>query len=284
MSVVRHLAIVSCVMLAAPAVAQADTMLTGAHFMTGGFCAGPQCADGDASPTLGLMAKSDNTPGLAMRQFGGGFGAYAWDIGGNEANFFLRNNTDGGRLVFRVKPGALSNQLQLNSFGVSNFAGVATEEQSRDAVAAVATSRDFLTPLRTLPFQTYRLAGDSTQHIAPTYTAFNTAFGVGAGAAVSFSDLASVSLLATRQLDARVAEIERMATGPAGPAGPAGPVGPMGPAGVPGAGVAITGYVTAKQLAFANARIATLQRENQNQSVKLARLERQVNAVVRAAK
>ena len=47
----------------------------------------------------------------------GGFTAQTWDIGGNEANFFVRDVTGGCRLSFRIRPGAPTSSIDINSDG-----------------------------------------------------------------------------------------------------------------------------------------------------------------------
>ncbi|HYR30232.1 MAG TPA: hypothetical protein VEU30_17335, partial [Thermoanaerobaculia bacterium] len=60
-----------------------------------------------ATPVLDLHVNTSNTPAIRLEQNNsGGFTAQTWDIGANEANFFVRDVTSGSRLSFRIRPGA----------------------------------------------------------------------------------------------------------------------------------------------------------------------------------
>ncbi len=53
-----------------------------------------------------------NTPYVQLEQTGAsGFTPQSWTMGGNEANFFVRDVTNGSTLVFRIQPNAPSNAL-----------------------------------------------------------------------------------------------------------------------------------------------------------------------------
>jgi hypothetical protein len=74
------------------------------------------------TPVLDLHIKTSNTPALRMEQDGsGGFTAQTWDIAGNEANFFVRDVTSGSRLPFRIRPGAPTSSIDINSSGLVGF-------------------------------------------------------------------------------------------------------------------------------------------------------------------
>lgn len=71
---------------------------------------------GTATPVVDLHVKSGNTPTLRLEQDGSsGFGAQTWDVAGNEANFFVRDATNGSTLPFRIFPGAPSNSLSIEA-------------------------------------------------------------------------------------------------------------------------------------------------------------------------
>ena len=60
--------------------------------------------------------KSGNTPTLRLEQDGSsGFTPQTWDVAGNEANFFVRDATNGSTLPFRIFPGAPSNALNIEA-------------------------------------------------------------------------------------------------------------------------------------------------------------------------
>lgn len=69
-----------------------------------------------STPALDLHTTTGNTPALRLEQNGSsGFTAQTWDVAGNEANFFIRDGTNGSQLPFRIQPGALSNSLAITS-------------------------------------------------------------------------------------------------------------------------------------------------------------------------
>jgi Chaperone of endosialidase len=70
------------------------------------------------APVLDLHVNTGNTPALRMEQNNSsGFTAQTWDIGANEANFFVRDVTGGSRLPFRVRPGAPTSSVDINASG-----------------------------------------------------------------------------------------------------------------------------------------------------------------------
>lgn len=73
---------------------------------------------GTATPGVDLHVVNGNTPALRLDQDGSsGWSAQVWDVAGNEANFFIRDITSGGRLPFRIQPGAPTNALTLRNDG-----------------------------------------------------------------------------------------------------------------------------------------------------------------------
>ena len=71
-----------------------------------------------STPVLDVHANNTNTPAIRLEQnSGGGFIAQTWDIAGNEANFFVRDVTSGSRLPFRIRPGAPTSSLDIDSTG-----------------------------------------------------------------------------------------------------------------------------------------------------------------------
>lgn len=72
---------------------------------------------GEGFPERALHVTSSDTPTLRLDQDGaGGPPEQVWDIGGNEANFFVRDaGTD--RLPFRIRPGAPDNALYVAANG-----------------------------------------------------------------------------------------------------------------------------------------------------------------------
>ena len=75
-----------------------------------------------SSPVLDIHINTSDTPAIRMEQNNsGGFTAQTWDIGANEANFFVRDVTSGSRLPFRIRPGAPTSSLDITADG---FVGV----------------------------------------------------------------------------------------------------------------------------------------------------------------
>lgn len=71
---------------------------------------------GTGSPVLEMHARDGDTPGLRLDQdTSNGFASQVWDIAGNETSFFVRDATNGSTLPFRIRPGAASNSLVIDS-------------------------------------------------------------------------------------------------------------------------------------------------------------------------
>ncbi|MEM7355992.1 MAG: tail fiber domain-containing protein, partial [Acidobacteriota bacterium] len=74
---------------------------------------------GTNAPVADVHVKTGNTPTVRLEQDGSsGFTAQTWDLAGNEANFFIRDATNGSALAFRVFPGSgTSNALSIAADG-----------------------------------------------------------------------------------------------------------------------------------------------------------------------
>ena len=73
---------------------------------------------GTATPVLDVSANTSDTPAIRLEQNNsGGFTAQTWDIGANEANFFIRDVTGGSRLSLRIRPGAPTSSLDIAANG-----------------------------------------------------------------------------------------------------------------------------------------------------------------------
>ena len=73
---------------------------------------------GTAAPAIDLHVIQGNTPALRLQQDGSsGFAQQTWDVAGNEANFFVRDVTNGSLLSFRIIPGAPGNSLYVDADG-----------------------------------------------------------------------------------------------------------------------------------------------------------------------
>ncbi len=92
-----------------------------------------------AAPVLDLHINTSNTPAHRLEQNnGGGFTAQTWDIGANEANFFVRDVTSGSRLPLRIRPGAPTSSLDISAEGDVGI-GTASPVFSNNAAAKFLT-------------------------------------------------------------------------------------------------------------------------------------------------
>src|SRR5215471_19170333 len=72
----------------------------------------------NSSPGLNVHVTATDTPAFRMEQTsGGGFTAQTWDIGANEANWFVRDLTGGSRLPLRIRPGAPTSSIDISASG-----------------------------------------------------------------------------------------------------------------------------------------------------------------------
>ncbi len=71
---------------------------------------------GTATPVLEMHVSDGDTPGTRLEQNGSqGWPPQTWDVAGNETSFFIRDVSNGSTLPFRIKPGASSNSLVVES-------------------------------------------------------------------------------------------------------------------------------------------------------------------------
>jgi hypothetical protein len=71
-----------------------------------------------STPVLDLHISTSNTPAIRQEQTSaGGFTAQTWDIGANEANWFVRDVTGGSRLPLRIRPGAPTSSIDISATG-----------------------------------------------------------------------------------------------------------------------------------------------------------------------
>jgi collagen triple helix repeat protein len=212
--------------------ASADTVVAGNQEVQGFQCLGPTCANGESFPPDGLYQeiKGTNTPGIRLFQTGGSFGTQTWDVAGNEANFFVRDSTNGNTLPFRIRPGAPTSSVDIGANGNILNVGLIQQNAGGMASPAAADGGDLLTKLASVPIDDYTYAGAT--HIAPAPSSFFSTFGIGsAGNVLAPQDVAGVALASVKALDAQVASIQ---TTP-GPQGATGATGAQGPKGDPGA-------------------------------------------------
>ena len=73
---------------------------------------------GEDNPVVDVHVVSGNTPTLRLEQDGSsGFTPQTYDVASNEANFFIRDVTNGSRLFFRAQPGAPADSIYIKSDG-----------------------------------------------------------------------------------------------------------------------------------------------------------------------
>jgi hypothetical protein len=73
---------------------------------------------GTSNPVVDLHMVTGDTPTLRLDQDGSsGFAPQVWDVAGNETNFFIRDVTNGSSLPLRIRPGAPSNSIHIDTAG-----------------------------------------------------------------------------------------------------------------------------------------------------------------------
>ncbi|WP_370306920.1 tail fiber domain-containing protein [Sinimarinibacterium flocculans] len=73
---------------------------------------------GTLTPLRELHVADGDSPALRLEQDGSsGFAAQAWDVAGNEGDFFVRDVTGGDRLPLRIRAGAPTNALTVDADG-----------------------------------------------------------------------------------------------------------------------------------------------------------------------
>jgi hypothetical protein len=73
-------------------------------------------------PAVQLEIKDGNTPAIRFYQdTSSGFPTQRWDIGGNEANFYIRDFTGAATMPFRIQPDAPTSSIHIRSTGYIGF-------------------------------------------------------------------------------------------------------------------------------------------------------------------
>ena len=85
-----------------------------------------------STPVLDLHVNTSNTPAIRLEQNNsGGFTAQTWDIGANEANFFVRDVTSGSTLPLRIRPGAPTSSLDISADGTVGINDASPNENAK---------------------------------------------------------------------------------------------------------------------------------------------------------
>ena len=89
---------------------------------------GGEVGFGTQTPVVEVHVQDGNSPTMRLEQdASNGFTPQTWDVAGNEANFFVRDVTNGSELPFKIKPGAPTGTLFLAADGK---VGIGTESPS----------------------------------------------------------------------------------------------------------------------------------------------------------
>lgn len=259
-----------------PAAAHADVVVPDDQIVVGKQCVGALCANNEAFGPQAFRVKVSDTPAINLVQTAdAGFTAQTWDVGGNEANFFVRDLTGGSKLPFRIRPGAPTSALDLQANSEVESVGVLQQRMDMITATGNADGAAILTALRTLPIRKYRVNSDgaATPHLLPGSQEFRAAFGLGGNdQRLAPADVAAVALAAVKELDARVSALS-LTPGPKGDQGAqgeAGATGATGETGAPGAAAAPTATTS-------SSRIAALEASNRKLAKELKTLRKQIS-------
>ena len=184
-------------------------------------------ADGDVgiktmNPVVDIHVIEGNTPTLRLEQDGSdGFNAQTWDVAGNEANFFVRDVTNGSDISFKILPNPGTNKLVIGPNGVgigktnpsvmldvngdATISGNVSMGSSRAFKEDLGTvdSTELLAVLAELPIHTWRYKTESEEirHIGPMAEDFYHAFGFSNDPShISIVDANGIALAAVQEL------------------------------------------------------------------------------------
>ena len=115
---------------------------------------------GTSTPVVDVHIKSGNTPTLRLEQDGSsGFTPQTWDVAGNEANFFIRDATNGSTLPFRIFPGAPSNALNIEAGTGHVGLGTTSPDVALHVIESANGNATMLTTERGAILTTYSWSG-----------------------------------------------------------------------------------------------------------------------------
>lgn len=183
---------------------------------------------GTNAPARDLHIIAGDTPTVRLDQQGGGWSPQIWDMAGNEANFFIRDVTNGSKLPFRIKPGAPTNSLIIkeNGFvGIGTYNPEAELHVAGDAVLEgylsersdvfakenfkMVNGAEILEQLSEIPISIWNYKDDEskTAHMGPMAQDFYAAFGLGKDDThIAALDVNGVMLASIQELSKTIAE------------------------------------------------------------------------------
>lgn len=289
------LVVVSAIALAIAPTANADNVVADDQIVQGSICGGPDCVNNESFGFDTLRLKG-TTLRLAFNDTSvGAFPSNDWALVANDADgvgpdsYFGFQDVTADTIPFRIAAGAPTGTLTVRGDG-SVLLGTGALLQRVDGTttsAAAAIDPDaLLTALRALPVGTYQFTADAAnlRHLGPMASDFNAAFALGTGTSESsIADQAGVALAATKELAARVADLQG-ARGAKGETGPTGPAGANGRDGANGTGVSQATLTTAlDRLDALEAGQVALRKRNTALAATIRKLERQLRDARRAA-
>jgi hypothetical protein len=168
---------------------------------------------GTAIPVVDVHPVNGNTPTLRLEQNGSsGFTAQTWDVAGNEANFFIRDATNGSALPFRIQPGSAGDSLYIKPSGVEvNASFSAGSDVNMKTGLVPVDPRDTLEKVAQLPVTTWSFKDDpsGSTHFGPNAQDFHRTFALGPNDRhIAPLDAAGVALAAIQGLNTKLVETE----------------------------------------------------------------------------
>ena len=102
---------------------------------------------GTSTPVVQVHVKDGNTPTLRLEQDGSsGFTPQIWDVAGNEANFFIRDASNGSTLPFSIRPGAPSRSIDIQANGDVSIPNLRGGKLSTHTYFGIEPLADFKSP------------------------------------------------------------------------------------------------------------------------------------------
>lgn len=121
---------------------------------------------GTSTPLVEMHNKSNDTPILRLEQDGSaGWSPQTWDVAGNEANFFVRDVTNGSKLPFRIRPGAPTSSIDILASGNVGL-GTSTAHAKLDVTGSAIINGE----LNTTNAITIAYSGDYDKNLNKLFT------------------------------------------------------------------------------------------------------------------